>query len=306
MKIALRGSGSRHLLRKLEKSGVTELVGGIRHELFFDSDWPNERLDEFLRIAARSGVIDLNPWMTFTRADLEDAKFFRLRPRKVVEDTAADYNRLRDHTNGLPWSGDDPYHRCRLPQRLWLSKIRLPPNQVAVVGQWTAEYVVPQAVRRIFEDAGLSGVEFRPITHTRTGASHDGFFHLYGGRFLGPRTADIATREIYSPDPAERGREALGCFCYDANALVGALDFNRTAEADVGFEFPEWVVSPRVRQLFEARLLKGWAFEPVLSTGSRRHRDYEALWASLYRLLADCGKHTIRGEEPPPAATDRA
>lgn len=298
MKIALRGSGSRRLLRKLESSGATELVGGIHHELFFDSHWPNPRLDEFLRAAARRGGVDLNPWMTFTRAEIENADFLRLRPRKVVEDTDADYERLREHTDGLPWIGDDQERRCRLPERLCLSKIRLRPNQVAVVGQWTAEYVVPQAVRSIFEDAGLTGVEFRPICHTRTNEVLDGYFHLYCGQLLAPREVDVATREIRSPHPSEQGREAMGCFCYDATVLDGALDFNRTGEADVGFQFPEWVVRARVRRLFEEHRLKGWAFEPVLETGSPLYEEYCELWTSLYRLLADCGKHTIRGKAP--------
>jgi len=298
MKISLRGSGSRTLVRKLEKSGATDLVGGIHNDLFFDSFWPNRHLDDFLRVAAKLGSFDLNPWMEFSRAEIEQANFLRLRPRKVVEDSAADFERMRSDTDDLPWIGNDPKHRFRLPNRLFLSKIRLKPNQVAVVGQWTAEYVVPRGVRTLFENARFSGIEFRPIFHPRTDAPFDEYFHLYSNHMLGFREIDIASPEILSPLPDEQGYDPMGCFCYTNPALEDALDFNRTGEPDVGFQFPEWVVRSSVRAMFQEHKLKGWAFEPVLELGSKSYEEYNELWSSLYRVLAECMKHTVRGRYP--------
>jgi len=294
VKIALRGSGSRRLVRKLERSGVIDLVGGSHGEMFFDSSWPNPKLEEFLRAAAKQGAFDINPWMVFTPAEIAKAEFLRLHPRKVVNDSVADYEQLCAHTDSLSWIGDDPKFRCRLPERLNLSKIRLQPNHVAVVGQWTAEFVVPQAVRSIFEAANLTGIEFRPIFHTRTGEAFEDFFHLYANHLLARRELDLASPEIRSSHVEEQGYDAMGCLCYDRGTLNDAPDFSRTGEGNVGFQFPDWIVRSRVRKVFKENLLKGWAFEPALELGTPLHEKYDDLWSSFYRVLADCRKHTVR------------
>ncbi len=294
MKIALRGMGSRELLDEMEESGASELVGGIHNGLFFDSFWPNSRLDDFLREAASRGSLDLNPWMEFDRKEIEQSDFLRVRSRKVVSDSPADYERMRADVDRLPWIGDDPKRRFRLPDRLSLSKIRLKPNQIAGVGQWTSEYVIPRGVRMLSEDARFSGIEFRPIFETRTGAPFDEYFQLYSDQILGFRELDVASPEVRSPHPEEQGYDALGCLCYDTKTLEEALDFNRTGEHLVSFEFPDWIVRSSVRDWFRKHKLRGWAFEPVLELGTRSYEEYFELWSSLYRLLDECGGHTIR------------
>ena len=305
MKIAVRGSASRRLIKKLERSGAMELVGGAHNDLFFDAKWPSADLDECLRGAARHGAIDLNPWMEFTGAEINTADLLHVRPRKVVEDSNTDYERMRDQWDELPWIGDNPQYRCKLPDQVFLTRIPLKPNQVAVVGQWTAEYLVPRAIRDIFERAGLTGAEFRTVTKTKTGEPIPDFFHLYSDRLLPPRRLDPGTRRIHSPDPAEQGFDVMGAFCYDAEALAGATDFNRTGEANVGFQFPELIVSRAVRELFAEHLLKGWAFAPVLDIESRLYTDYASLWQSLYELLLDCRKHTVRGQQVEPVSAGK-
>jgi hypothetical protein len=296
VKIALRGMGSGHLIRRLEGSGLMDLVGGSHDDLFFDATWPSDELARFLRSTARLGSFDLNPWMRFTRADISRARFLRLRTRKVIEDSSTDYARMRAHMDGLPWIGDDPMYRCRIPERVSLTRIRLKPNQIASVGQWTAEFIVPNAVRRIFEKEEFTGAAFRSVTDTRTEAPFDAVAHLYSNHVLAPRIIDVASRKIVSAVPEERGYDALGCFCYEPDVLQDALDFNRTGEGNVGFEFPDWVVSARVRDVYVVNKLKGWAFEPVLEPASETYDDYTALWHSLYELLSDCRSHTLRGQ----------
>lgn len=286
-------------MRKLEKSGASQRVGGVHGDLFFDSAWPSDDLAEFLREAARRrGSIDINPWMEFSKAELGEHQFLRLYPRKVVKESNADYERMYDDFEQLPWVGDDTRFRFRIPERLYLSKIPLKPNQVAVVGEWTEEFVVPKGVRQLLEGAGFSGIEFRPIFHTRTNAVYDDFFHLYSSHILGRCELDIASLEIDSRRPEEQGYDALGCLCYDPATLDTALDFNRTGERHRGFQFPDWIVKASVREQFVAQKLKGWAFEPVLLLGSESYEEYHELWASFYRLLAECKRHTIRYQKP--------
>ncbi len=289
--------GSRRFVRKLEKSGASELVGGIHNEMFFDSSWPNPGLEEFLITAATKGTFDLNPWMEFSPTDTAQADFFRLRPRKVIEESQKDYERMFDDIELLPWIGSDQKRRYKIPQHIFLSRIRLKPNQVAVVGQWTAEYVIPQGVRMIYEQGRFDGIEFRPITNTRTGSTHEAFFHLFSDRTLGHRVLDIASPEILSELPREQGYDAYGCICYESGTLEDARDFNRTGERMLGFRFPDWIVRAVVREQFLENKLRGWAFEPVLEIGTGAYQDYTELWSSFYGLLAKCECHTVRGQK---------
>ncbi len=64
----------------------------------------------------------------------------------------------------------------------------------------------------------------------------------------------------------------------------------------MGFEFPEWIVSDKVRDLFREHMLKGWVFQPVLELGTEVYKEYVNLWSSFFKLVADCGKHQVRGE----------
>ncbi|MGI9204530.1 MAG: hypothetical protein ACR2Q3_10995 [Woeseiaceae bacterium] len=294
MKIALRGMGSARLTKKLEKSGAAALVGGIQHELFFDSHWPNPDLEEFLCQAAKKGSFDLNPWMTFTPKDLAAADFHQIQARKVVEDSQKDYERMFDDIELLPWIGNDPKRQYKIQEQIFLTRIRLKPNQVAVVGQWTAEYVVPSAVRKIFEHAQFDGIEFRPIVNTRTGSPHDDYHHLYCNHALDSRVLDLASPEFESTRPEQQGYDSLGCLCYEPQVLDKARDFNRTGEMMVGFQFPGWVVRSSVSDLFRENKLRGWAFEPVLDVKSDAYQDYTELWSSFYAMLARCRKHTVR------------
>jgi hypothetical protein len=295
VRIVLRGMGGRDLMQGLERSGQSELVGGVHQGLFFDSFWPNANLDAFLHTAARWGSFELNPWMEFDSEEVDRSEFLRIRCRKVVPDSPADFTRMRADLNALPWIGEDPKRRFRLPNRLWLSKIRLRPNEVGGVGQWTAEYVIAKGVQSVFENARLSGFGIRPVFNTRTGEPFETYVQLYVEHILGFRVLDLASPETSSTLPEERGYDALGCLCYDAAILREALAFNRTGERLTSFEFPDWVVRSAVRDCFRANRLRGWAFEPVLQLGSDRYETYCELWRSFYRVVRDCNAHTIRG-----------
>ena len=298
MKIAIRGMGSADLLNKLEESGASMLVGGIHNELFFDSHWPNSDLADFLRKGATHGPIDLNPWMEFSRKEIDESDFLRIRCRKIISESQTDFERTRADVDSLDWIGEDPKRRFRLPRRIFLSKIQLKPNQIGGVGDWSAEYIVPRGVRSVFEQEGLSGFKCLPVFNTRTGDVIGEYFQIYSDYTLAPRHLDLASPETYSSHREEQGYDALGCLCYESSSLDSTLDFNRTGEDLVSFEFPDWVVRSSVRDCVRQHKLKGWAFEPVLTVGSERYHAYCELWRSLYTVLNDCGEHTIRGQKP--------
>ena len=294
MKIAVRGMGNADFVRGLIDAGLTESVGGIHNNMFFDALWPSKELESFLRTSAESGTFDLNLWMQHTPKEIRSARFVSVRPRKLVIESESDYQAMRRDIDATPWTGSDPLYRCRLPKQITLSHIKLKPNQVGVVGHWSVEFIVPEVVRKLFEAAEVSGVEFRPILRGPDGPPHDDFYHLYTENLIDGRVIDISSPEIQSELAEERGYDVMGSYCYEASTLDRAADFNRTGESNVSFEFPDWIVSARVRELYAENGLKGWAFEPVFEAGSEKYAAYVELWASLFDLLTDIGRHTVQ------------
>ena len=308
MHLSVRALAAGSEFQSLEKAGVMQLVDGERSAISVDFRWPDQRSDEFLRRAAGVVGFDLKPWLEFSKQEVGAARFLNLRCRKVVPDSNADFVRMRKEIDALPWVGEDPDRRFRLPNRLFLSRLDLRPNQIGGVGQWSAEYVAAAGICAGFLEDGLSGLAALPVYHTKSGRPFDGYAQLYSESVLPNRIIDSASLPIGSTrGPSrvntaligdERGYHAWGCLCYSAEALANAKDFNRTGERMVSFEFPEWIVTQRVRGCYQARLLRGWAFEPVLEQGTGAFDVHEQLWQSFYALLEECSVHTIRLERP--------
>jgi hypothetical protein len=285
-----------------------QLIDGERSQICVDFRWPDPRSDEFLRRAAGVVGFDLHPWLEFSKQEVSAARFLRLRCRKVIPDSNADFVRMRKEINALPWVGEDPYRKFRIPNRLFLSRLNLRPNQIGGVGEWSAEYVAPAGICAGFLDDGLSGLAALPVYHTKSEQQIDGYVQLFSESILPYRIIDSAslpmgsTRGPSRVNPTIPGDERVyhkwGCYCYSTEAFANAKDFNRTGERMVAFEFPEWIVTQRVRDRYAARLLRGWAFDPVLEQGTEAFHAHEQLWQSLYTVLEECSVHTIHLERP--------
>jgi len=297
MKIRLRGSIRPDTGAELMTRGAERLVGYVRMGLFFESSWPDEGLGEFLATFRDVPGIDFNVWMEFTKKDIATARYLLARPTKLVKDSDADFQRTRAYIDALPWRGDDPETKFRLIDRVYLSRFRLRPNQVAAVGQWSVELVAHDAAYAALKDCGLTGLDQRPVMDTVSGLQCQGYVMLYTESVLSGRIHDLTSPRFITSNPEERGFERLGCLCYEQDALATASDFNRTAENMVGFEFPEWVVSRRVADCFRERGLKGLRFEPVLEDLTRPYDEYLSLWGSLYDAMS-AGRYTIRTMRP--------
>lgn len=298
MKILMRGMGSAKDFAKLEKSGAAELVGGFQLGMFFDTEWPNPQLGEFLQEASALSSISLNTYMEFKSSEINSARFLRLRNRKATQESDKDYEQMMTDIDALPWLGNDLLGKYRLPNRLTVSRISFKPNQVSGVGEWSAEFIVGTAVRQLFEAAGFSGIQFLPVYRKGSKEEWEQYFQIYSEHVPGTRVLDIASAQIRSSFPEEQVFDVLGCLCYESNTLDQALDFNRTGEAAVGFAYPEWIVSAAVRDCFHENKLRGWAFEPILEIGSDLYGEYVDIWTSFFALLQSCEVHTLRGQKP--------
>lgn len=297
MKIRLRAMMHPDTAGELITSGSEDIVGPIDMGMFFDSSWPDETLAAFLRKFAYVEGVDFNVWMEFTNHEVESSRWLMMRPSKVVRESEADFERSRAHIDTLPFLGDNPSTRYRLPDRLYLSRHRLKPSQIAGYGEWTSEFIAHIAAYEELTGCGLTGLEQRLVIDTEAGLNVPEHVMLYAAHTLGNRILDLTAPRIVTEYPDERGYERLGCLCYPPEVLEDAPDFSRTAENLVGFEFTEWVVSRMVRECCRDSGLKGVRFEPVMVDLTPGYDEYLRLWGSLYDAMS-AGRYTIRGRRP--------
>jgi len=141
---------------------------------------------------------------------------------------------------------------------------------------WTYELLVTEKLRRLIEDAELTGIEFWPLLKYRGGATSEeikGAYQLYFTNELPPMSENTRFEIV----PLPRGTQPCSCgklgrnlrgeqMRYRRKDLKGAKDFNKTSEwLGGGFGTTQWkVVSHRVYELFTKNKIRGVRFEPVL------------------------------------------
>lgn len=216
--------------------------------------------------------------------------------RLVAPETDADRERNTATVRATAERDAGGFAPIRLARGFVLSRLRLRPNQVASIGDWTGEYVVGPALARALETAGCTGHVLLPVGDPRTGRERPDCHQIFGEAVLPPALVDCSVERIVSRFPEERGLRHLGCLSYRPGQLSGRPDLDRTAEPWAGsWGWPSWVVSARVVALFRASRLRGWAFRPVLVEGTDLHGQYLARWERLRSLVAGTASSRLDG-----------
>ena len=280
MKINLRILAQREAYRPLLETG--EFTEDELQAAVFELDAASPRLPVFLEATKRLSGTWFNPWMVFTRKELDQVDYFQLECRKTVGESPPDMEWNERHIESLqPIPAPAGADIC-LPERIAVSKARaLKPNMVGCVGQVMPEFVVHDEVGAAFAAAGFSGFSLLPVYNSKSQSPHTGVCQLYSKSIMPPAVLDRTT------PPGDCGTlRQLGCLVYERLDAGVLHDFNRTAEGWAAGYLPLWVVSARVRTLFLCNNFKGWAFRPVLVKGSEMHAEYQRLWDELFAKVA--------------------
>lgn len=243
-------------------------------------DANDERFDRFLDLTGDCAGSWFNPVFSFTRKELDSAAWLQVEARKHVRETQGDYECNYGQLQALEPVRTAAGREVRCLDRITLTRVPLRPGMVAILDQWTEEWVLTTEVARAFARAGFTGWETGPVIDPKTGMPHEGMVHLKAGTFLPPASIDRTT-----PPADGGGVRQLGCLVYQALDGAALQDFNRTAEDWSSNAMPLWVVSQRVRQCFLAHKFRGWAFRPVLIAGSDLHQRYVAAWDELFEKV---------------------
>jgi len=239
------------------------------------------RLHQLLEITRHTSGLWLNPSMTFTSAELAEARFLQLDCRgKIVNETAADntYNRATVDRGDFHSTGGRLLP-IKLVDSIALTKIKIAPNAIGCATHWTPEFIVPRGVADAFREEGLTGFELRPVLDSKTRQPHPDFFLLYSTSIMPDAERDATTIDQSATD--NPGWRELGVLTYDFTGWEACCDFNRTAENWSNSHLPFWIVSQRVREVVVRRGFKGWGYRPVLEKGTPLHETYMRLWRDI-------------------------
>jgi hypothetical protein len=278
---------SQGILDVLLRDGVPRIVS---------ARWPvavdNPVLSDILQAGESTKGFWVSGEAVFSQAELNGISHYEAVCRKMVKESPSDYDANTaacKRTRLFDAGGEAP---IRLVSELALSHILLKPNMVGAIGDWTQEYVVGSGVAQVFTSAGLTGFSLLPISHPKRRSPHERFFQLFCESILKPATLDCSVECIKDSTPEENGHlRHMGCLSYAESDLADTPDFSRTAEPWGGWHgWPLWVVRARVKQVFTAHKLRGWAFRPVLIQGTDLYGEYLAHWQHLCDVVAKCSR----------------
>jgi hypothetical protein len=283
---------SQQILDVLLKNGVPRVVS---------ARWPVAVDSPILAEILQAGESTKGFWVSgeavFSQTELTEVSHYEAVCRKFVKESPADYEANAAACARAPLfdaGGDSP---IRLASGFSLSRIPLKPNMVGAIGDWTQEYVVGSRTTGVFNSSALTGFCLRPISNPNRSSPYKDFFQLFSDFVLHPTVIDCSIERITSSSPGENGQlRHLGCLSYAESDLADTPDFSRTAEPWGGWHgWPLWVVRARVKQAFAAHKLRGWAFGPVLVSGTTLYDDYLKQWEQLSGLIRHCNRSKFDG-----------
>ncbi len=257
----------------------------------------DEILFKILQEGDSAGGFWVSAEAVFTKTELRSITHLETVCRKFIPESEKDYEHnanLYKKTKLISAGGEAP---ISLPYGFALTRIRLKPNMVGAIGEWTEEYVIGSAVVKVFEQAKFTGWSVKPVLNLKTQSPHPDFVQIFSDAILSAVMIDCSVERIKSAYPEENGHlRHLGCLSYPTIALENIPDFARTAEPWGGWHGQSsWVVSSRVAKAFTEHKLRGWAFRPVMVTESDLYRQYLEEWQVLCEAVARSTRSTFDG-----------
>jgi hypothetical protein len=240
--------------------------------------------------------VNVSAGAVLSKLELQSLPFRELACRSTARESDRDSERNHAACTAAPLQDFGAEEPIRLFQGISLSRVKVKPNGVAGVGEWTDEYVLGTGVQQVFAAAGLSGYNLVPVMNPKTGSAWPEIAQIYSSSVLPRSMRDVSIQRIESRFETENGKlRQLGCLAYEPSDLEGRPDFNRTGEPWRWWGLPSWVVSSRVEHVFTQFRLRGWAFRPVFVAGSKLYEEYLGAWHELRRLVTKAGKSSFEG-----------
>ncbi len=268
-------------LRGLFDSLGVEVEGKIMGivYLFIDDERYPRLMDELSRMGIRASEIRTKQ---FPEKELDSAEFLDMGPAGYwgypqPEDEMDAWQRASyDLSTACPKCG---YGAIQDRPFLIKGEPKFGRNDILALN-WTYEFLVTDRLRKLIEDAGLTGAEFWPLLRYKKNIPVPGYSQLHVINTLPPMSPNTEIVDSKLPE-AHPERCSCGKFGrrrafdpifgmpvpirYERKSLRDAKDFNLSSEWLGLFDArPKRIVSHKVYQLFSSYGIKRVVFEPVI------------------------------------------
>ena len=255
------------------------------HRSPFFVDAESQDLVRMVELTRRTDGLRLQPELTFTEEETAQAPLLQLHAHKVMAVGVRDTELNQEHNDAREVRGRPPCG-VRLMERFVSSKGKVPARGLVGAGQYGNEYVAGVEAALLLRDAGVDGLELRPVL-TAKGEARPDAFQLFTQRLAPPvvREEGVVSRR---GDPAtDPEAQLLGCLVYTPRAAAAMpSDVVRTCEPFAEWQHPLWVLSARVARLLAQGRVTGFKLTPVLVAGTPLHGEYVRRWRALVDLMS--------------------
>ncbi len=274
MKIIVRVSPPRSVSKEIRKHFGDLVTNDLIDN--FDLDVASDRFSHYLELTRNETEGTwFNPWMEFTEEELDQCDYLQPVCRgPVFAESDADYKQTRKWLDAAPKKESNDGFKVSLLERVCVKERKLKSDVIAGVLQWTPDFILPTSIVSLFSQSQLDGFSVKEVFNRKAQLAYGDYHLLYADHFM-----PAANRVVFPPEGTSSEELSLhGCLCYEALDRKYLKDFNRTAEPWASNNFPLWVVSRRVREIYRKHKLKGWSFAPVLEEGSDLYKEHKLCW----------------------------
>ena len=250
-----------------------------------DIDTESEAFAVFVELAKSDLIIRLYPYIVYSDEEISEFKYFALRSNNIIRLNKKDSKLNELYIDSIPYLCPTSGSHIKLIDKIFLSDFSPAIGTLYCFNEFQ-EFIFSKEVHDVFSEASLSGFNIRRVINSVNNIAYEELFSLFTDCILPPIHEDISvydkrltTTEMLSSDTI-RNICILGSQVYDSSGKVFA-DFNRTAEGFYDGWCPEWIVSSRVKKVYEDNNLSGLSFVPVYETVTKQYINYLSKWKSI-------------------------
>lgn len=236
-------------------------------------------------LTATTSGLRVTPYVSATTRTIESCVALRLRPAKVIRETAEDNVANRALLSRCEPLVSESGFLTRTIGSIVLSRFRIGARDIAGVDEWTNCFVLGTDVARSLASAGLVGASLGTVRVPSRGSEETHRLLLTTKATMPEAVLGLGTERAVDGATGMQTVRWNGPMVYATLGPLSASDFARSAEPENLHGMPAWLVSARMYRWYRQSGVRGLRFEPVLLRGTSEHVRYEEEWRIFRELL---------------------
>ena len=266
--------------KQLHNPKVAQLVGD--NIATKPCPWKSDLSNQCQQVLAENGGFDIRITFDFSPKQYRKYSHFRLRPKHIIYETDAVFNRNLDSFEAAPIHHEDDFGRYKIVDKVFVHQIKPKFDRVWALEQFEFYFVEKEILKTMLQR--FSGFYEIPVVHHKTNEVIEAWGAFMSDSWL-PSFDTNKTTEIISMDFGKQSLRSMGLQAADPEDLQGLFDICRTPSAthcgDSGY-----IISRNVWEFWVNMGIKSFHLEPVLSVGSQEYDDYLTLWQQVQDVIS--------------------